>query len=57
MMKAIARKFRILHYKTTAYRPQSNGSIERSHHVLWEYLKQIIKDKTEWDDYLKLFFI
>jgi len=49
-----AKKFRISHYKTTAYRPQSNGSIERSHHVLWEYLKQIIKNKTEWDTYLNL---
>lgn len=54
LMKAVARKFRISHFKTTAYRPQSNGSIERSHHVLWEYLKQTIKDKRDWDTYLKL---
>ena len=31
LMRNIARKFRIKQYQTTAYRPQSNGSIERSH--------------------------
>jgi len=38
LMRAVARKFKIIQYKTTAYHPQSNESIERSHHVLWEYL-------------------
>lgn len=54
LMKAIAKKFKITHYKTTAYRPQSNGSIERSHHVLWEYLKQTVDNKRDWDKHLKL---
>lgn len=54
LMKAIARKFKIKRYQTTAYRPQANGSIERSHHVLWEYLKQLVDDKGDWDKYLKL---
>jgi len=39
-MHYIARKYKISIYKTIAYRPQSNGSIERFHHVLMEYLKQ-----------------
>lgn len=42
LMRVIARKFKIAQYHTTAYRPQANGSVERSHHVLWEYLKQIV---------------
>lgn len=54
LMKNVARKFRIQRYKTTAYRPQSNGSLERSHHVLWEYLKQYVNKNTEWDQILKL---
>lgn len=54
LMKAVARKFKISKYTTTAYRPQANGSIERSHRVLWEYLKQILTDKKDWDRYLKL---
>ena len=53
LMRTIARKFRIKHYKTTAYRPQSNGSIERSHHVIWEYLKQFVS-QNEWDEQLSL---
>lgn len=53
LMKAIAKRFRISCYQTTAYRPQANGSVERSHHVLWEYLKQIVDDKSDWDKHLK----
>jgi len=54
LMKNIAKRFRITRYKTTAYRPQANGSIERSHHVLWEYLRQVVDNKKDWDRYLKL---
>lgn len=54
LMRNIARRFKIKTYLTTAYRPQSNGSIERSHHVLWEYLKQYVDKKNVWDEHLKL---
>lgn len=54
LMKNLARKFKIQQYKTTAYHPQSNGSIERSHHVLTEYLKTQIDDETNWDEHLSL---
>lgn len=54
LIRNIARKFKIAHFHTTAYRPQSNGSIERSHHVLWEYLKQFVDKNSEWDQHLKL---
>lgn len=53
LLKFIARKFRINSFKTTAYRPQSNGSVERSHHVIWEYLKVYVKN-NDWDEYLRL---
>lgn len=53
LLKNVARRFRIKQIRTTAYRPQSNGSVERSHQVLWEYLKQFAK-KDNWDEYLKL---
>jgi hypothetical protein len=39
-MRHIARKYKISMHKMTAYRSQSNGLIEYSHHVLMEYLKQ-----------------
>lgn len=54
LMRSVARKFKIRHFKTTAYRPQSNGSVERSHQVLWEYLKQYVDRNNEWDECLKL---
>ncbi|XP_025161027.1 uncharacterized protein LOC112589987 [Harpegnathos saltator] len=54
LIKAVARKFKINQCKTTAYHPQSNGSIERSHHVLWEYLKQYTNTQHEWDEFLNL---
>ena len=40
LMKQISKRFRIKQIKTTAFHPQSNGSLERSHHALSEYLKQ-----------------
>lgn len=54
VMKNLAKRFKIQRYKTTAFHPQSNGSIERSHHVLGEYLKQFANQDQEWDDWLEL---
>ena len=54
LMRKMAKRYRIRQFKTTAYDPQSNGSLERSHHVLKEYLKQIIDKNTEWDDWIEL---
>ena len=54
LMRNLARKFHIKQYHTTAYHPQSNGSIERSHHVLIEYLKTQIDKESNWDDYIDL---
>ncbi|KAL6419073.1 hypothetical protein ACFW04_011595 [Cataglyphis niger] len=54
LMWNVARKFKIRRFRTTAYRPQSNGSVERSHQVLWEYLKHYVDKDNEWDEHLKL---
>jgi len=40
VMRYVAYRYKISIYKTPTYWPQSNKSIERSHHVLIEYLKQ-----------------
>lgn len=53
LIKQIARKFRITHFRTTAFHPQTNGSIERSHLVLVEYLKQYTKNNN-WDTWLEM---
>ena len=52
LMKVLANKFKIKQFRTTAYHPQSNGSIERSHHVLIEYLKMFITNDHDWDNHL-----
>lgn len=37
---------------TTAYHPQSNGALERSHRTLAEYLRHYVDDKKgNWDEY------
>lgn len=54
LMKHVAKKFKIKQYKTTSYHPQSNGSIERSHHVLSEYLKMHASRNEEWDEWCEM---
>ncbi|KAG5319556.1 POL3 protein, partial [Pseudoatta argentina] len=49
-----SRKFHIMQFRTITYHLQSNGSIERSHHVLSEYLKQYVDRNNEWNEHLKL---
>ena len=40
LLKGLAKRFRIKQFRITPFHPQSNGSLERSHHVL-EYLRII----------------
>ena len=54
LMSRIAKRFRINKIRTTAFHPQSNGSLERSHHALGEYLKQYTDRDNEWDVWLDL---
>ena len=46
-MRKLASRFRIRQFKTTTYQPQSNGSLERPHHFLKEYLEQFIINNAE----------
>jgi len=54
LMKKIAKIFRIRKFRTTAFHPQSNGSLERSHHALGEYLKQYANEQKQWDKWISL---
>lgn len=49
LMKRFAKKFKIKQFRTTAFYPQANGALERSHLVLVEFLKQFVNRFTEWD--------
>ena len=44
---------RIKRIQSTAFRPESQGSTERSHRVLAEYLRHYVKeDQTNWDQWV-----
>ncbi|XP_033230383.1 uncharacterized protein LOC117181620 [Belonocnema kinseyi] len=47
--------FRIMHVKTTAFHPQSNGALERTYGTIKDFLKTYMADnETEWDQNLNL---
>lgn len=53
LIKQVARRFKFTKIETTAFSPQSNGSLERAHHPLCEYLKNFSSKKIEWDELLE----
>ena len=53
LMKQIAKRFKFDKIETTAFSPQSNGSPERAHHPLCEYLKNFSTKKCESDELLE----
>lgn len=42
-----------MQFQTTAFHPQSNGSLERSHHILVEYLKCFVNSEDNWDELME----
>lgn len=52
IMKCFCRIFKIKQIKSTAYHPQSLGSLERAHHVFIEYLKHYCT-KRDWDKWIR----
>ncbi|XP_057331695.1 putative uncharacterized protein DDB_G0282133 [Microplitis mediator] len=51
VMNCLAKTFKMKQIKTTAFHPQSNGSLERSHQVLTDYIKHFTS-KNDWDKWL-----
>jgi len=55
MFKNTCKLLKIEKIQTTAYYPESNGALERSHRTLAEYLRHYInEDQTDWDEWLLL---
>ena len=49
LMTNLSEIFKIKQITTSGYRPQTNGSLERSHIVLTEYLKHYMDNYEDWD--------
>lgn len=53
LMENICNVLQIQHLKTTAYRPQTNGALERFHRTLKDLLSHDIEDnQRDWDEWL-----
>ena len=53
MFKNTCKLLKIEKIQTTAYHPESNGALERSHRTLAEYLRHYInEEQTDWDEWL-----
>lgn len=53
MLKQIAKRYKFKKIETTAFSPQSNGSVERANHPLCEYIKNFTSKNCEWDQLLE----
>ena len=53
VFKSTCKLLRIKKIQTTAFHPESNGGLERSHRVLVEYLRHYVReDQTNWDEWV-----
>jgi hypothetical protein len=53
LFKNTCRLLMIKKIQTTAFRPQTNGGLERSHRVLAEYLRHYVReDQANWDEWI-----
>lgn len=53
VLKDTCKLLKINKIRTSAYHPQSNGALERSHRTLAEYLRHYVnEDQTDWDEWL-----
>lgn len=54
LFKRVCKFLRINKINTSAYHPQSNGSLERAHRPLAEYLRNFVEDNPQsWDEWLR----
>jgi hypothetical protein len=54
VFRNICKLLRIKKIQSTAFHPESNGGLERSHRVLAEFLRHYIKeDQTNWDEWVQ----
>ena len=54
LFKQVAKRFGIRKIYTSAYRPSSNGAIERSHANIHEFLRHYTNEYDNWDEYIEM---
>lgn len=55
LFKNLCKLLKIKKIRTSAYRPQSDGSLERYHRVLKDYLRHFANENADnWDEFVKL---
>ena len=54
LMQRISKRFGIKRIHTTSFTPRSNGSLERSHHALAQFLKMYSSTENCWDEWLDI---
>ena len=53
LFKTMCNLLRIKKIQTTAFHPESNGRLERSHRLLTEYLRHYVReDQSNWDEWI-----
>lgn len=52
IMSKLTKIFKIKQLSSSGYHHQTNGSLERSHQVLADYLKHYLRDYDDWDTFL-----
>ena len=53
IFKDVCKLLKIEKIQTSAYHPESNGALERTHRTLTEYLRHYINDdQTDWDEWI-----
>ena len=53
LFSEVCKLLKINKFQTTAYHPEANGVVERSHQTLMNYLSHFInKDQSDWDEWI-----
>jgi hypothetical protein len=53
LVEGLSEKFRIRHHRSTPYRPQANGQVERFNRTLCEALAKQTEGVDDWDEYIQ----